>query len=183
MIIVRDWSRLSPTSAKAAHFRRRQYSLGRFALIVDTLQPEGLAKSTLRPGLVASRLFQATSLAGLPKHQHPSRPSTASMRESAYHRRNEVPGLLSRARGRSRVMLIAWRQQIVDGQQPIVIALGCLALPGLVERALAHGASSITSWNRRDCAISSMPRSFFNRMWGSCPYPPIGGDDAVNHQR
>lgn len=70
-------------------------------------------------------------------------------------------------------MLVAWRQQIVDGQRPIVIALGCLALPGLVERALAHGASSITSWNRRDRAISSMPRSFSIACGAPGCYPPI----------
>jgi len=61
-----------------------------------------------------------------------------------YHRGNEVPGLLGVTRGWSRLVLVlvlVGREQLVDGQQAIVVGLGWLAAPGLIERALAHGAS------------------------------------------
>lgn len=59
-----------------------------------------------------------------------------------YHRGNEVPGLLGLTRGWSRVMvLLVGREQLVNGQQAIVLGLGWLVAPGLIERALAHGAS------------------------------------------
>lgn len=48
-----------------------------------------------------------------------------------YHRGNEVPRLLRR--GRARLLLIARRKQIVDGEQAIAICFGCLAFPGLLE--------------------------------------------------
>jgi hypothetical protein len=69
---------------------------------------------------------------------------TQDVRNSAmtYHRGNEIPGLLGLTRGWSRVVfLLVGREQLMKGQQAIVLGLGWLAAPGLIERALAHGAS------------------------------------------
>lgn len=76
-------------------------------------------------------------------------------------------------------MLLAWRQQIVD-VQPILIALGCPILSGLVERALAHGASSITSGlvvsNSLDLVDAAV---FFDRGGADGPPRPIGEDESL----
>lgn len=71
-----------------------------------------------------------------------------------YHRGYEIPGFLGRARG-SRIVIIARREQFVKGQGPIMIAVGHVVARGLLEWALAHGAS----WRR--CWLISRPRSFF----------------------
>lgn len=58
------------------------------------------------------------------------------------------------------------RQQVMDGQQSILIALGCLTPPGLLERALAHGASCIASDNRVEVPGSRRCRLFCHGKWG-----------------
>lgn len=107
--------------------------------------------------------------------------------EDAYHGRNEVPGLLVCAGWRSTVLLVARRQQVLNGQETIV-ALGRL-VPRLLERALAHCASF--------CSLSRLldivDVVFSDRMWGASRFsanwrwqqyesssPSAGFGDSVN---
>lgn len=60
-----------------------------------------------------------------------------------YDSRNEVPGFLGGSGGLT-VLLLARREQVLDGQQAIIVGIGrhMCTCPGLLERALAHFASS-----------------------------------------
>jgi hypothetical protein len=103
-----------------------------------------------------------------------------------YHRGNEVPGLFGLTRGWSRVtFLVVGREQFMDGQQAIVIGLGWLAAPGLIERALAHGASwSLAGWAPSMIpnslgGVITMGLSLFFIAGGAAAAPPIGGRAGV----
>jgi hypothetical protein len=84
------------------------------------------------------------------------------------------------------MLLLIGREQLVDGQQPIMIGLGWLVAPGLIERALAHGASwSLAgrppSMTRKLLEISRDGLITFFIASGAAESPPIGSRPGVIH--
>lgn len=122
---------------------------------------QGRGTCTVRSAVATRRI--ASSSSGKSRKPFPIRMTITYLvgEGDAYHGRNEVPGLLVCAGWRSTVLLVARRQQVLDGQQTIV-ALGRLA-PRLLERALAHCAS----FSNVSRLLDIVDVVFSDRMWGT----------------